>query len=99
MAASFTDNPIQAQVLHLGQLKKGDCASVVGVMESNGDEHAAMKRRLLELGFVPGETIRIVAESFPSRDPIAVRLGNTTFALRRYEAAMIRVTRAERKAA
>lgn len=52
----------------------------------------ALKTRLLELGFAPGEKVRVVAEAFPRRDPIAVRLGNTTFALRRHEAAMIHVT-------
>jgi ferrous iron transport protein A len=49
--------------------------------------------RLLELGFAPGEQIRVVAESFPRRDPMAVRVGNTTFALRRHEAAMIQIRR------
>ena len=65
----------------------------------DGAEQLAMKMRLLELGFAPGEQIRVVAESFPRRDPMAVRLGNTTFALRRHEAAMIHVTRGELKAA
>lgn len=42
--------------------------------------------RLLELGFVEGESVRIMAHGFPGREPIAVRIGNTTFALRRFEA-------------
>jgi ferrous iron transport protein A len=42
--------------------------------------------RLLELGFVEGESLRVVAQGFPGREPIAVRIGNTTFALRRFEA-------------
>ncbi len=42
--------------------------------------------RLLELGFVEGETLRVIAHGFPGREPIAVRIGNTTFALRRFEA-------------
>ena len=50
--------------------------------------------RLLELGFAPGEQIRVIAESFPRGDPMAVRIGNTTFALRRHEASMIHVRRA-----
>jgi len=32
-----------------------------------------------------------VAVSFPGADPIAVRVGATTFALRRFEAAMVQV--------
>jgi ferrous iron transport protein A len=42
--------------------------------------------RLVELGFVAGEPIRVVAHGFPGREPIAVRIGSTTFALRRFEA-------------
>lgn len=42
--------------------------------------------RLLELGFLEGEPLRVVAHGFPGREPIAVRIGSTTFALRRFEA-------------
>lgn len=80
-----------ADGLRLSHLRKGESASVLGTLDGNGADHAALKRRLLELGFVEGETIRVVAEAFPSRDPMAVRIGNTTFALRRHEAALIRV--------
>lgn len=81
----------QGDVLCLSHLRKGDSASVLGTLDGEGEHHAATRRRLVELGFIEGETIRIVAESFPSRDPIAVRIGNTTFALRRHEAALVRV--------
>ncbi|MBS1169149.1 MAG: ferrous iron transport protein [Burkholderiaceae bacterium] len=77
---------------HLALLKKGDSAVVTGLMEANGDaEEDAIRLRLLELGFSPGEVVRVVAESFPGGDPMAVRIGNTTFALRRREAALIRI--------
>lgn len=48
--------------------------------------------RLLEIGFLPGERLCVVARSFPGGDPLAVRIGRTTFALRRREASLIRVT-------
>ena len=103
MPANCTDrvttDGISDQIYHLAMLKKGDCATVTGLAATDNAEQLAMKRRLLELGFAPGEQIRVVAESFPRRDPMAVRLGNTTFALRRHEAAMIHVTRGELKAA
>lgn len=89
----------QQVTVSLHQLRKGDCATVAGMTEGGSEDDAATRRRLLELGFAPGETIRIVAEAFPGRDPIAVRVGNVTFALRRHEAAMIRVLPAERVAA
>lgn len=75
----------------LSLVGKGHNAIVVGMVSADGDEQLAVQMRLRELGFVPGEELRVVAESFPGRDPIAVRLGSTTFALRRFEAAMVTV--------
>ena len=86
--------PHGGETLCLSQLKKGDAGRVLGMREGGGEELDAMRRRLIELGFVEGEQIRVIAESFPGRDPIAVRVGNTTFALRRHEAALVRVTAA-----
>jgi len=83
--------PHGGETLCLSQLKKGDAARVAGMSGGGGEEHEALRRRLIELGFVEGEKIRVVAESFPGRDPIAVRVGNTTFALRRHEASLVRV--------
>jgi ferrous iron transport protein A len=58
--------------------------------QSLGDEaQSTVSRRLLELGFVPGEPVEVVEEIWPGGDPMAVRLGNTTFALRRREAAAV----------
>ncbi|WP_086913966.1 FeoA family protein [Acidovorax carolinensis] len=48
--------------------------------------------RLLEIGFLPGERVRVVARAFPAGDPLAVRVGRTTFALRRREAALVQVS-------
>ena len=47
---------------------------------------ADLVHRLLEIGFVEGEPVRVVAHGHPGREPIAVRIGGTTFALRRFEA-------------
>jgi ferrous iron transport protein A len=40
---------------------------------------------------VPGESFEVIGEIWPGGDPIAVRLGNTTFALRRREASAVMV--------
>ena len=48
-------------------------------------------RRLADLGFVPGEYVRIVARGVLGGEPLAVRIGRSTFALRRHEAACVRV--------
>lgn len=50
-------------------------------------------RRLLELGFVPGAHVEVLAAMWPDDDPLAVRVGGSTFALRRHEAALVRVER------
>jgi ferrous iron transport protein A len=88
--AHGTLNEVAFQPLSL--LRKGESAVVAGMEPAADADQLAVQIRLRELGFVPGEEVRIVAESFPRRDPIAVRLGSTTFALRRHEAAMVRVT-------
>ena len=79
----------------LATLRKGARGVVVDVRDdaqSLGDEaQSTVSRRLLELGFVPGESFEVIGEIWPGGDPIAVRLGNTTFALRRREAAAVMV--------
>jgi ferrous iron transport protein A len=70
----------------LSALSPGTTGTVVGVGRSNAHELSTLERRLLELGFVTGEPFEIVAEARPGRDPFVVRIGTTTFALRRREA-------------
>jgi ferrous iron transport protein A len=53
---------------------------------------AELERRLLELGIVEGATVEVLHEGPVGRDPIAVRVNNTTIALRRREAMTIFVT-------
>ncbi|QGX41170.1 ferrous iron transport protein A [Permianibacter aggregans] len=48
-------------------------------------------QRLMELGFVPGATLQVLGFGFLGRDPMAVKLGNTKFALRQQEASKIEV--------
>ena len=51
-----------------------------------------VSRRLMELGFVPGELVRVLKRGVPGGEPIAVKVGDSTFALRRFEAAFISIT-------
>jgi ferrous iron transport protein A len=78
-----------AQTLRLDMLPKGQTATVAALHP--GPEDRAMALRLMEIGFLPGETVRVIAHGFPAADPLAVRVGQATFALRRHEAAMIQV--------
>jgi ferrous iron transport protein A len=93
MSANWAINAASPAGQTLAALKKGEAATVVGLASVDGAEQLAIQTRLFELGFVPGEKVRVVAESFPRRDPMAVRLGNATFALRRHEATLIQIER------
>ena len=51
---------------------------------------ADISRRLMELGFVPGERIRMLRRGLQG-GPLAIKVGQSTFALRRFEAALVSV--------
>ena len=68
----------------LAALSPGTSARVVSV-GSGSATLSPLERRLLELGFVHGEQVEILAEARPGRDPFVVRVGHTTLALRRRE--------------
>ena len=46
---------------------------------------------LAEIGFLQGELVSVMARGMPGADPLVVRIGQSTFALRRAEAACITV--------
>lgn len=49
------------------------------------------ERWLEEIGFIPGERVELLARAMPGGDPLAIRVGQSTFALRCAEAACIEV--------
>ena len=57
------------------------------------------ERWLEEIGFIPGEQVRLMAKAVPGGDPMVVRVGQSTFALRRAEVACISVVPVESFAA
>lgn len=75
---------VQKSIKTLNYLRKGQSGIIV---QSNNrkSKNNEQQRRLLELGFIPGETIKVIAEAFPKYDPIVVKVGQTCFAFRRYE--------------
>lgn len=90
-ANQATEKAVSSDVVKLADLATGKAARVVSVSPADGSAPLELGRRLAELGFLPGEAVRIVARGLLARDPIAVRVGTGTFALRLYEAACIRV--------
>ena len=63
------------------------------IVESVEDSIAndGIARRLRELGFVAGEQVEIVAAGPLGAEPLLVQVGFTRFALRRAEAARVRL--------
>jgi len=77
-------------------LRRGQVETVSGLVESAAidsgrDASQSLVTRLRDLGFVPGARCEVVARMWLGGDPIAVRIGGSTFALRRAEAAAVRV--------
>ena len=73
------------RTLSLSVLSPGSTASVVSVGTGSDASFSPIERRLIELGFVHGEHIEIIAQAMPGGDPFVVRVGTSTFALRRRE--------------
>jgi ferrous iron transport protein A len=82
--------------LPLASLPKGTRGVVAAVSGTDGEQigdvaGSTISRRLLEIGFLPGERIEIIEQIWPGGDPIAVRVGASIFALRRREAQAVMV--------
>ena len=48
-------------------------------------------RQLEEIGFYPGEHVMVMTRGLPGGDPLVVRVGQSTFALRGAEAACVQI--------
>ncbi|MBN8516097.1 FeoA family protein [Accumulibacter sp.] len=81
------------ELISLFDLPQGHEGTVSGgnVAAAGGDAARELALRLYEIGFVDGERVRVVARGFPGGEPIAVRVGGTIFALRRFEAERVLV--------
>lgn len=77
--------------LRLDQLPGRIRAVVTGLAMPRSGAERELVLRLMELGFVAGEQVRIVAEGIGTRETLAVRVGHATFALRKHEASFILV--------
>lgn len=73
--------------MNLAEVKVNQEAVVTAVMGKN-----AIANRLMEMGIVPGVSVRVI-KAAPFGDPIEVRLLGYNLALRRNEAAMISVAK------
>ncbi|UVI27749.1 FeoA family protein [Paenibacillus spongiae] len=58
------------------------------ILLSRIEVQGVLRRRLLDLGFVPGNVVEVVQRS-PLGDPTAFRVNNTMIALRKEESSLI----------
>ena len=77
--------------LSLHQLADGARATVARVVSASSEIDAVALRRLGELGFLPGEPVQLLRRGPGGREPLAVLIGETMFALRLLEAQCIEV--------
>jgi ferrous iron transport protein A len=77
--------------MRLTDLPTGAHATVEGVVAASSDVDAVALRRLGELGFIPGEPLQLLRRGPGGREPLAVLIGETMFALRLLEARCIEV--------
>ncbi|WP_273281208.1 FeoA family protein [Methylibium petroleiphilum] len=89
---SFASRLTLEPSLILDELKPGQHATVAALRLAGAAVDAAVLQRLGELGFLPGEPVRLLRRGPGGREPLAVQVGDTMFALRRAEAACIEVT-------
>ena len=75
--------------MRLSDAETGAPLVVIGLDDRAGLPDLQM--RLRELGFMEGEPVCVLRRGQPGGEPLAVRIGASTFALRRIEAACVRV--------
>ncbi len=63
-----------AATLSLDLLPINEWATVLDVLRPEAAQDRELVLRLTEIGFVPGEAVRIMATGMPGADPLAVRL-------------------------
>lgn len=76
----------------LDQAPHGRVFTVLAVQDDPRSPGRALQ--LEEIGFFPGEQVKVMMRGRPGGDPIVVRIGQSTFALRCAEAACIQLEEA-----
>ena len=92
-----------AHPLTLTTLERGEVVRVAGLeldasTALTAEERDLLLSRLRDLGFVAGARCELLAKMWLGGDPLVVRIGGSTFALRRAEASAVRVQRLETRA-
>ena len=87
------DEIFEENAVRLSSLTYGETAEVIGL---STECRGANRRRLLDLGVLPGTRIEVELKS-PLQDPVAYKIRNTSIALRNTLADLILITKTETK--
>ena len=79
----------------LSELPNGAHAMVERVFSASPEVSSTTVQRLEELGFIAGEPVLMLRRGPGGREPLAVQIGETLFALRLIEAQSIAITLTE----
>jgi ferrous iron transport protein A len=75
------------ETLSLDRLKKGSVARVAGFAEGSD----GLVAKLREIGFAEGDEVELMAKGWLGGAPLSIRLNRTLVALRKGEAALVKV--------
>ncbi len=76
----------------LSELANGQHAQVVRIVQGPPEVGPLTLQRLEELGFIEGEPVLMLLRGPGGREPLAVQIGDTQFALRMAEAQCVEVS-------
>jgi DtxR family Mn-dependent transcriptional regulator len=85
--------PTGGPIRRLSDLELGRAARVIGISNAC---RGAERRRLLDLGVIPGSVVRAEMRS-PAGDPVAYRIRGAVIALRAEQAGLIRIEQVEER--
>jgi len=97
MLPALRDMTEDSQIMTLDQMKIGEKGRITAIAQSASVEDSVplareeLERRLLEAGFLEGETVEVMHHGPVGRDPIAVMVNDTLIALRRSEAEAVEI--------
>ena len=93
-AACHTARPVlmtPTATMLLTELANGGHVTVECVVAASAEMDETVLRRLGELGFIPGEPVQLLRRGPGGREPLAVLIGGTMFAMRLLEAQCVQV--------
>jgi ferrous iron transport protein A len=82
-----------SRTIRLSEARLGDRGVITEVGEHchHQSDAVELERRLLELGFVEGAHVELLHQGLFGADPIAVKVDDMRVALRRHEAASLKI--------